>query len=152
MADPKNSIWFDDEEHKRIQSLLPTRGAEAKMLLDDNMQVRLTTMADKLLITLLTKLSNFVPEAGIWMNTLRPEWNDANNFLRAIRYAYPNGNTKQFLDIVGTAGETYREKVYAGLSGKTEVLEKEELQEFLDATLSRFARTNVQTVCMRHIT
>ena len=175
VADPKNSIWFDDEEHKRIQSLLPTRGAEAKMLLDDNMQVRLTTMADKLLITLLTKLSNFVPEAGIWMNTLRPEWNDANNalvgygasmvtlcymrryvaflqkliqedvtigvetlnFLRAIRYAYPNGNTKQFLDIVGTAGETYREKVYAGLSGETAVLEKEELQEFLDATLCK---------------
>ncbi|MDY6379738.1 MAG: hypothetical protein SPK90_02955 [Bacteroidales bacterium] len=175
VADPKNSIWFDDEEHKRIQALIPTRGAEAKMLLDDNMQVRLTTMADKLLITLLTKLSNFVPEAGIWMNTLRPEWNDANNalvgygasmvtlcymrryvaflhqliqedvtigvetlnFLRAIRYAYPNGNTKQFLDIVGTAGETYREKVYAGLSGKTEVLEKEELQEFLDATLCK---------------
>lgn len=175
VADPKNSIRFDDEEHKRIQSLLPTRGAEAKMLLDDNMQVRLTTMADKLLITLLTKLSNFVPEAGIWMNTLRPEWNDANNalvgygasmvtlcymrryvaflqkliqedvtigvetlnFLRAIRYAYPNGNAKQFLDIVGTAGETYREKVYAGLSGKTEVLEKEELQEFLDATLCK---------------
>ena len=162
VADPKNSIWFDD-------------GAEAKMLLDDNMQVRLTTMADKLLITLLTKLSNFVPEAGIWMNTLRPEWNDANNalvgygasmvtlcymrryvaflqkliqedvtigvetlnFLRAIRYAYPNGNTKQFLDIVGTAGETYREKVYAGLSGETAVLEKEELQEFLDATLCK---------------
>ncbi len=175
VADPKNSIWFDEEEHKRIQSLLPTRGAEAKMLLDDNMQVRLTTMADKLLITLLTKLSNFVPEAGIWMNTLRPEWNDANNalvgygasmvtlcymrryvaflqkliqedvtigvetlnFLRAIRYAYPNGNTKQFLDIVGTAGETYREKVYAGLSGKTEVLEKEELQEFLKVTLRK---------------
>lgn len=175
VADPKNSIWFDDEEHKRIQSLLPTRGAEAKMLLDDNMQVRLTTMADKLLITLLTKLSNFVPEAGIWMNTLRPEWNDANNalvgygasmvtlcymrryvaflqkivqedvtlgvetltFLRSIRRAYQNANANQFLDIVGTAGETYREKVYAGLSGKTEVLEKEELQEFLDATLCK---------------
>ena len=175
VADPKNSIWFDDEEHKRIQALIPTRGAEAKMLLDDNMQVRLTTMADKLLITLLTKLSNFVPEAGIWMNTLRPEWNDANNalvgygasmvtlcymrryvaflqkliqedvtigvetltFLRSIRHAYQNANAKQFLDIVGTAGETYREHVYSGLSGKTEVLEKEELQEFLDATLCK---------------
>ena len=175
VADPKNSIRFDDEEHKRIQALIPTKGAEAKLLLDEKQQVRRTTMADKLLITLLTKLSNFVPEAGIWMNTLRPEWNDANNalvgygasmvtlcymrryvaflqkliqedvtigvetlnFLRAIRYAYPNGNTKQFLDIVGTAGETYREKVYAGLSGKTEVLKKEELQEFLDATLRK---------------
>jgi hypothetical protein len=32
-------------------------------------------------VTLLSKLSNFVPEAGIWMNTQRPEWNDANNAL-----------------------------------------------------------------------
>ena len=81
VADPKNSIRFDDEEHKRIQALIPQLGANAKMLLDEKQQLRLTTMADKLLITLLTKLSNFVPDAGIWMNTLRPEWNDANNAL-----------------------------------------------------------------------
>jgi hypothetical protein len=29
----------------------------------------------------LAKLSNFIPEGGIWMNTQRPEWNDANNAL-----------------------------------------------------------------------
>ena len=81
VADPKNSIRFDDDEHKRIQSLIPQLGANAKLILDDKLQPRLTTMADKLLITLLTKLSNFVPDAGIWMNTLRPEWNDANNAL-----------------------------------------------------------------------
>ena len=175
VADPKNSIRFDDEEHKRIQALIPTMGADAKLLLDANGQIRRTTMADKLLITLLTKLSNFVPNAGIWMNTLRPEWNDANNalvgygasmvtlcymrryvafmqqlitedvtigvetleFLRAIRHAYSNGNARQFLNIVGTAGERYRNSVYSGLTGKTEVLEKEELQEFLTATLHK---------------
>lgn len=81
VADPKNSIRFDDEEHKHIQTLIPTMGADAKLLLDEHNRVRRTTMADKLLITLLTKLSNFVPRAGIWMNTLRPEWNDANNAL-----------------------------------------------------------------------
>ena len=175
VADPKNSIRFDDEEHKRIQALIPTMGADAKLLLDANGKVRRTTMADKLLITLLTKLSNFVPNAGIWMNTLRPEWNDANNalvgygasmvtlcymrryvaflqqliqsdvtiasetltFLRAIRHAYMNGNTRQFLDIVGTAGENYRNAVYAGLSGETEVLDEKELQEFCSATLHK---------------
>ena len=175
VADPKNSIRFDDEEHKRIQALIPTMGADAKLLLDANGQIRRTTMADKLLITLLTKLSNFVPNAGIWMNTLRPEWNDANNalvgygasmvtlcymrryvaflqslietdvqigaetlaFLRAIRLAYQNGNSKQFTNIVGTAGERYRNAVYAGLSGETEVLEKAELQEFCTATLHK---------------
>ena len=175
VADPKNSIRFDDEEHKRIQALVKTMGPDAKLLLDGHQHVRHTTMADKLLITLLTKLSNFVPEAGIWMNTLRPEWNDANNalvgygasmvtlcymrryvaflmqliredvtvatetltLLRAIRHAYPNGNRKQFTDIVGTAGEEYRTKVYAGISGVTETLEKDELHEFLTATLGK---------------
>jgi hypothetical protein len=34
-----------------------------------------------LLTLLLAKLVNFVPEGGIWMNTQRPEWNDANNAL-----------------------------------------------------------------------
>ena len=31
--------------------------------------------------TVLAKVSNFIPEGGIWMNTQRPEWNDANNAL-----------------------------------------------------------------------
>ena len=175
VADPKNSIRFDDEEHQRIQSLIPTMGPDAKLLLDTEGHIRRTTMADKLLITLLTKLSNFVPEAGIWMNTLRPEWNDANNalvgygasmvtlcymrryvaflrnlvqqnvtigaetltFLRAIRHAYSNGNARQFLNIVGTAGEQYRNAVYGGLSGATETLEMDELQEFCTATLHK---------------
>ena len=81
VADPKNSIWFDTELHNRIMALVPKMGADAKLILDEKQQVRRTTMADKLLITLLTKLSNFIPNAGIWMNTLRPEWNDANNAL-----------------------------------------------------------------------
>ena len=175
VADPKNSIWFDDALHQRIMGLVPQMGADAKLVLDADGQVHHTTIADKLLITLLAKLSNFIPEAGIWMNTLRPEWNDANNalvgygasmvtlcymrryvaflltliqedvtiaeetltLLRAIRHAYANGNRKQFLDIVGTAGEAYRTKVYAGLSGKTEVLELAELQDFCAATLRK---------------
>jgi hypothetical protein len=38
-------------------------------------------LAEKLLVTALTKLYNFVPDGGIWLNTQRPEWNDANNAL-----------------------------------------------------------------------
>ncbi|HCT30542.1 MAG TPA: hypothetical protein DIW31_07370 [Bacteroidales bacterium] len=41
----------------------------------------MVSFTEKILVTLLAKLSNFIPEAGIWMNTLRPEWNDANNAL-----------------------------------------------------------------------
>ena len=81
VADPKNSIRFDQEAHNRAMELAAEMGADGKLVLDGNNQVRMTTMADKLLITLLAKLSNFIPSAGIWMNTLRPEWNDANNAL-----------------------------------------------------------------------
>ena len=35
----------------------------------------------KLLLPLLVKLTNLVPGSGIWLNTQRPEWNDANNAL-----------------------------------------------------------------------
>ena len=81
VEDPKNSILFDDPIHQHVMALTATYGQDAKLVLDKDNQVLLTTMADKLLITLLAKLSNFVPKAGIWMNTLRPEWNDANNAL-----------------------------------------------------------------------
>ncbi|MEL6215171.1 MAG: hypothetical protein AAFQ99_05785, partial [Pseudomonadota bacterium] len=38
-------------------------------------------LVEKLLVPLLSKLSNLVIDGGIWMNTQRPEWNDANNAL-----------------------------------------------------------------------
>ncbi len=83
VANPKDSIYFDTDLHKRIFALLPTYGQDARLVLDKDKhsQPLLVTFTEKILITLLTKLSNFIPEAGIWMNTLRPEWNDANNAL-----------------------------------------------------------------------
>ena len=176
VADPKNSIWFDEDLHKRILALEPTLGADAKLVLDDRNQVRLTTMADKLLIPLLTKLSNFIPKAGIWMNTLRPEWNDANNalvgygasmvtlcymrryvaflqslittnisvgsetatFLKEIKDALSSREgSRQYIDAAGLAGENYRTKVYAGISGNRAVIELAELQAFLTIALAR---------------
>ncbi len=38
-------------------------------------------LLEKLLVPLLCKLSNLVADGGIWLNTQRPEWNDANNAL-----------------------------------------------------------------------
>ena len=81
VRDPKNTITFDQLDHDRIFSLLSTYGQDARLLMGADNQPLLVTFTEKILITLLTKLSNFIPEAGIWMNTLRPEWNDANNAL-----------------------------------------------------------------------
>ncbi|MCB9001289.1 MAG: hypothetical protein H6537_04855 [Bacteroidales bacterium] len=81
VANPKNTVTFDNELNKRIENEVKMLGADAKLILGKNNNVALATLTEKLLVTLLAKLSNFIPEAGIWMNTLRPEWNDANNAL-----------------------------------------------------------------------
>ena len=81
VRDSKNTITFDQAAHDHIFSQLSTYGQDARLVMGTDSQPLLVTFTEKLLITLLTKLSNFIPEAGIWMNTLRPEWNDANNAL-----------------------------------------------------------------------
>jgi len=56
-------------------------GSDGKLLWDSEDQVVMVNLSEKLLVILLSKWSNFIPGAGIWMNTQRPEWNDANNAL-----------------------------------------------------------------------
>ena len=63
--------------HLRVEDI----GADGKLILDKNTNVYLVNLLEKLLVPLLGKLSNFVIDGGIWMNTQRPEWNDANNAL-----------------------------------------------------------------------
>ena len=75
------TIEFDWPLEQRIAERVAQRGADGKLLLDAEGRVVHATLAEKLLILLLAKLVNLVPEGGIWMNTQRPEWNDANNAL-----------------------------------------------------------------------
>jgi hypothetical protein len=81
LADPKNTVDFDVELHKWILERSKTMGADGKLLGDGSGSPYRACLAEKLLVTILAKLSNYVPDAGIWMNTQRPEWNDANNAL-----------------------------------------------------------------------
>ena len=55
-------------------------GSDARLMLDQDRVIHIS-MAEKLLVLQLSKLSNFIPDGGIWLNTQRPEWNDANNAL-----------------------------------------------------------------------
>ncbi|XVJ64980.1 MAG: hypothetical protein HEQ40_01950 [Lacibacter sp.] len=80
VKNPKDTIEFDHHNEKRIHERIKQLGADGA-LLTANGDVYHVSFAEKLLATLLSKLSNFVPEGGIWMNTQRPEWNDANNAL-----------------------------------------------------------------------
>ena len=79
--DPFETIDFDQELHDRIMALSSEIGSDAKLILDqENIPIK-ANLTEKILVMLLAKLYNFVPDGGIWLNTQRPEWNDANNAL-----------------------------------------------------------------------
>ena len=81
VKDPKNTILFNPELNKQISDLVSGNGSDGRLLGNDAQSVYHVNLTEKVLVLLLSKLVNFIPEAGIWLNTQRPEWNDANNAL-----------------------------------------------------------------------
>ncbi len=81
LDNPQDTIEFDHHWDTAIRKRREQLGADGALLTGPDGGVYHVNFTEKLLATLLAKLSNFVPEAGIWMNTQRPEWNDANNAL-----------------------------------------------------------------------
>ena len=81
VKNPYDTIIFDEEVEHAVVEKVNKFGADGKLIWGQQGRLLKATLSEKLLIPLLTKLSNFVPEGGIWMNTQRPEWNDANNAL-----------------------------------------------------------------------
>jgi len=78
---PKDTIIFDEETDLDIRKRRSGHGADGALLRNEKGKIHRVGFVEKILAMLLSKLSNYVPEAGIWMNTQRPEWNDANNAL-----------------------------------------------------------------------
>lgn len=81
IKNPKDTIEFDYDLDREIRKKREEFGADGALLRDENYFIHKVNFIEKILATTLAKLSNFIPEAGIWMNTQRPEWNDANNAL-----------------------------------------------------------------------
>ena len=82
VRDPQHSIHFnDDPPPTAASSARGTSAATANCSPVRMAKCVLVSLAEKLLVPLLVKLSNLVPGGGIWLNTQRPEWNDANNAL-----------------------------------------------------------------------
>ncbi len=81
LADPRHTIRFNREAHVRLMARAAEIGGDGRLLVGDDGRPVLVSLAEKLLVPLLAKLTNLVPEGGIWLNTQRPEWNDANNAL-----------------------------------------------------------------------
>lgn len=81
LKNPKDTILFDEDLDHKIREERDQLGADGALLRDENRFIVKANFVEKILATALAKLSNFIPEGGIWMNTQRPEWNDANNAL-----------------------------------------------------------------------
>ncbi len=167
LKDPHNTISFDEDHAARIAERIEQNGADGRLVHGPNGDLVRVTLAEKLLLLLLAKVVNLVPDGGIWMNTQRPEWNDANNALvgrglsvvtlaqvrryvefaqdlltqdvrvteeladlmdgvtgaleahrRHLRGGFSDSSRRGFMDDLGAVGGAYRERVYAGFSGR----------------------------------
>ncbi|MDD7885953.1 hypothetical protein [Flavivirga sp. 57AJ16] len=81
LVNPKDTVDFDHKLHDLINKKKEELGADGALITDKNATIYNVNLIEKLLATVLAKVSNFIPEGGIWLNTQRPEWNDANNAL-----------------------------------------------------------------------
>jgi hypothetical protein len=81
LRDPRASIRFDQESHERHARMTDEIGGDGRLLRNADGEIVGATLAEKLLIPVLAKIGNLVPDGGVWLNTQRPEWNDANNAL-----------------------------------------------------------------------
>ena len=137
LKDPKNTIDFDFENEERIQLKRDEIGVDGALLRDQSVFIYKVNFIEKILATVLAKMSNFIPEGGIWMNTQRPEWNDANNalvgngvsmvtlyYLRRFLRFFENVVTNTACDDVAVSKElaVFFNKISAGLAQHKTVL------------------------------
>jgi hypothetical protein len=81
LRDPYNTIDYVAAVEQRIETRVSQTGSDGQLLGSRSGARHHVTVLEKLLVPALVKIANFVPDAGVWLNTQRPEWNDANNAL-----------------------------------------------------------------------
>lgn len=131
LHNPQDTIVFDEELQEIIDQRVEHVGADGKLIAAGNGSVLKVSFIEKVLSPLLSKFSNFIPGAGIWMNTQRPEWNDANNALvgygvSMVTLAYMRRYVAFVIDMVSKSKETsfvLSEEVAALLKGVHQVFE-----------------------------
>ena len=81
LANPYDTVDYDEPRARRIVERVARKGADGRLVSLADGTIHRVNLLEKLLIVALVRLGNLVPGGGIWMNTQRPEWNDANNAL-----------------------------------------------------------------------
>ena len=81
IRDPRATITFLEDRASAVTQREASIGSDGRLVVDGSGDLLRVGLAEKLLVPALSKMSSYVPGGGIWMNTQRPEWNDANNAL-----------------------------------------------------------------------
>ena len=132
---PRDTIVFDYKLNDTIVADQKKYGTDAK-LMNKNGNPYLVTLTAKLLQLVLTKLANFVPGGGIWLNTQRPEWNDANNALAG--YGLSMVTTSYLYRML-----TFLKDIYSASDDAAFAIPKTE-KVFFDELLSIYSRTKAE--------
>ena len=141
LRNPKETISFDAPLSNRLKREMAERGVEAALLKGSDGKTVKVSLLEKVLVSLLAKLSNFIPDGGIWMNTQRPEWNDANNALvggglSVVTLCYLHRALLFYRDIVAasqTREFTLSREVYTWMEATGAALALKDTQEVMDA-------------------
>jgi len=132
LKNPKDTIIFDQQLDSKIREERSTLGADGALLRDEHRFIVKANFIEKILATSLAKLSNFIPEGGIWMNTQRPEWNDANNALVG------NGVSMVTLYYLNRFFNFFEELLESSTTQEVEV--SNEILQFFDKVLDTFEK------------
>lgn len=127
----KSTVYYDNQAAEEIEHRIESLGADGKLVLASNGTVYHVNLVEKLCVTLLAKLGNLILGGGIWLNTQRPEWNDANNALvgqgiSVVTLCYMRRFTTFFIELLGSENDTVllSEEVATWLAGTSEILFK----------------------------
>jgi hypothetical protein len=109
LQDPKKSIVYNLSRERAISARESSLGLDGKYVVERSGGICRANLTEKLLVPLLAKVSNFIAGAGFWMNTQRPEWNDANNALAGygvsmVTLYYARRYVSFCLGLIGEAG------------------------------------------------
>ena len=155
VADPRNSIAFDYKLSAKLKECAASAGSDAKLVTATGIagdgDVAMVTLATKLLQVVIAKMANFVPGGGIWLNTQRPEWNDANNalagyglsmvtlyylhrFVKFLTRLFDSSDAQSFV-LPSAVAECFKElgKLYAETSAKKTATNATLRKKFTDA-------------------
>lgn len=131
----KSTVVYDVDSAADIERRTTSLGADGKLVLDTNGAVYQVNLIEKLCVTLLAKLGNLILGGGIWLNTQRPEWNDANNALvgqgiSVVTLCYMRRYVSFVIELLNQDSDSVllSEEVATWLAGTSDILAKAALE------------------------